>query len=113
MYQEMPSLCEAYAKYFKIGAAVSPQNFVSHCGLLIKHFNSLTPGSAMKFGPVHPAEYRYDFTDADQIIAFAKEHGMGVRAHAPVWHQQTDDWILPTVLSMPAANCCSSVFDNT
>ncbi len=93
MYQEMPSLCEAYAKYFKIGAAVSPQNFVSHCGLLIKHFNSLTPGSAMKFGPVHPAEYRYDFTDADQIIAFAKEHGMGVRAHAPVWHQQTDDWI--------------------
>ena len=93
MYQEMPSLCEAYAKYFKIGAAVSPQNFVSHRGLLIKHFNSLTPGSAMKFGPVHPAEYRYDFTDADQIIAFAKEHGMGVRAHAPVWHQQTDDWI--------------------
>ena len=93
MYQELPSLCQAYARYFKIGAAVQPQNLVSHRGLLTKHFNSLTPGSALKFGPIHPEEYRYDFADADQIIAFAREHGMGVRAHAPVWHQQTEDWI--------------------
>ena len=93
MYQELPSLCQAYARYFKIGAAVQPQNLVSHRGLLTKHFNSLTPGSALKFGPIHPEEHRYDFADADQIIAFAREHGMGVRAHAPVWHQQTEDWI--------------------
>ena len=93
MYQEMPSLCEAYAKYFKIGAAVMPQNLTAQRNLIIKHFNSLTTSSAMKFGPIHPEEYRYDFADADAIIAFAKEHHMGVRAHAPVWHQQTEDWI--------------------
>ena len=93
MYQELPSLCEAYRGFFRIGAAVQPQNLISHRALLTKHFNSLTPGAALKFGPIHPEEHRWDFADADQIIAFAREHGMGVRAHAPVWHQQTEDWI--------------------
>lgn len=93
MYQELPSLCKAYEKYFKIGAAVQPQNLTAQRNLLKKHFNSLTASACMKFGPVHPEEYRWDFADADAIIAFAKENGMGVRAHAPVWHQQTEDWL--------------------
>ena len=93
MYQDMPSLCETYADYFKIGAAVMPQNLTAQRNLIVKHFNSLTTSSAMKFEPIHPEEYRYDFADADAIFAFAKEHHMAVRAHAPVWHQQTADWI--------------------
>lgn len=93
MFDDMPSLCEAYAEYFKIGAAVAPRDLVSHRGLLKKHFNSITHENALKFAPIHPEEDRFDFDDADQIFAFAEENGIAVRAHAPVWHSQTPDWV--------------------
>ncbi|MBQ3880425.1 MAG: endo-1,4-beta-xylanase [Oscillospiraceae bacterium] len=87
------SLAGAYKPYFDIGAAVSPRTIVSHADLLKQHFNSLTCENQMKYIIVHPEENRYDFSEADQIVAFAKENGMRMRAHAPVWHAQTPDWI--------------------
>lgn len=92
LYQEFPSLCEAYKKYFLIGAGAMPWDLITHRSILTKHYNSLTCGNAMKYGPVHPEENRWNFYDADQMISFAKEHGMAMRAHAPVWHGQTPDW---------------------
>ena len=44
---EVFSLAKAYEKYFKIGAAVSPACIQAHRGLLLQHFNSLTPENEM------------------------------------------------------------------
>ena len=93
MSTKMPSLREAYAKYFKIGAAVSPRDFELFGDILEEHFNSLTGGNAMKFEPIHPQKDVWDFRAADQIVAYAKAHGMAVRAHAPVWHKQVGLWM--------------------
>ncbi len=87
------SLAGAYKPYFDIGAAVSPQTIESHAQILKQHFNSLTCTNHMKYLLVHPQENVYDFSGADAVIAFAKENGMRMRAHAPVWHNQTPDWI--------------------
>ena len=69
MSKHMPSLREAYAKYFKIGAAVSPRDFALYGDILEEHFNSLTGGNAMKFEPIHPQKDVWDFKAADEIAA--------------------------------------------
>src|SRR5262245_54450001 len=49
----------------------------------------------MKWGPVHPAEDRWDFEPADRLVAFAEAHGMAVHGHALVWHRQLPPWLDP------------------
>ncbi len=92
MNQEILSLCQAYQKYFDIGAAISPPSLTMHADLLKKHFNSITCENQMKYESMHPAEDKWIFEPADQIVAFAKENGMRMRMHAPVWHNQTPKW---------------------
>lgn len=89
---EILSLAKAYSKYFDIGAAVNAMTVDSHAELLKAHFNSLTCENEMKYERIQPEEGKYTFGPADKIVAFAKENGMRMRAHAPVWHAQTPDW---------------------
>lgn len=46
----------------------------------------------MKPVALQPREGVFNFSDADRLIAFAKEHDMSVRGHTLVWHAQTPDW---------------------
>lgn len=56
-------------------------------------FNQIESGNSMKFGPIHPAAARYDFTAADSLVSFAAQHGMRVRGHVFVWHNQIATWV--------------------
>jgi len=88
-------LKDYYKKYFPIGVAVSAADLKNpqEAELILKQFNSLTPENAMKMGPIHPAENRYNWRDADSIVAFAQAHGLKVRGHNLCWHQQTPRWL--------------------
>ena len=90
---EALSLAKAYEKYFRIGAAVSPVCVGAHRDLLLRHFNSLTPENEMKYEPTEPEEGVFRFERADAIVAMAREMGVKIRAHAPVWHNQTPAWM--------------------
>lgn len=90
---QLPKLHEAFSEHFLVGAAVSPKTLVTQRDLLVYHFNSLTAENEMKFERLHPAEDQYNFVEADRLVAFADEHGMGVRGHTLVWHNQTPDWV--------------------
>lgn len=92
MRTEAP-LKELYKDTFHIGAAVNPKTIESQKSLLAYHFNSITAENEMKFSSVHPQEDVYTFEDADVIAAFASEHGMALRGHTLVWHNQTPDWL--------------------
>ncbi len=78
------------------GSAVTPAQlrdprlaaFISH------HFRVLVAENAMKPDTLSPAEGRYNFADAEVIMAFAKQHQMPVRGHTLVWHQQLAPWML-------------------
>jgi len=87
-------LASAYYDYFPIGVAVSPHSINGpDSALIIQQFNSVTPENAMKMGPIHPEENRYNWKDADAIVNFAQRHHMRVRGHNLCWHEQTPSWL--------------------
>jgi endo-1,4-beta-xylanase len=77
------------------GAAVDPKYFaeVAYKETLAREFSQAEPENAMKFGPIHPREADYTFGPADSIVDFASLHGMVVRGHTLVWHQQNPAWL--------------------
>ncbi len=89
---KIQSLYKKYEKYFHIGTCVSPSTLRTHKELLINHYSSLTAENHMKSALIHPKIDEYDFTAADQIVEFAREHGKVVRGHTLVWHGQNPDW---------------------
>ena len=87
------TLKEAYKDYFPIGVAVAPRNLTGPESELIKQqFSSITPENAMKMGPIHPEKNRYNWQDADAILAFGQNNGIKVRGHTLCWHNQTPRW---------------------
>lgn len=99
---QIPSLHERYSGLFDIGAAVNLTTIQTQKELLAKHYNSLTAENDMKFERLHPAEDTYDWRAADRIAAFAREHGMKLRGHTLVWHNQTPDWVFESRDGQPA-----------
>src|SRR5476651_909876 len=92
---KVKGLKDYYSKYFPIGVAVSPFSIKNKAesALILSQFNSITPENAMKMGPIHPEEDRYNWADADSIVAFAQAHNLRVRGHNLCWYQQTPKWL--------------------
>lgn len=91
---DLPSVKTVLADSFPIGAAISrPQIIGQHAQLLSKHFNSVTPGNALKWDATEPAEGAFRYTDADAMVDYAVANGMAVRGHTLVWHNQTPAWV--------------------
>jgi endo-1,4-beta-xylanase len=79
-----------------IGTAVQMQvlqNDEGYRDLLVRHFKSVTPEYEMKFGPLQPQREAFNFTLADQLVAFAKEHDLEVRGHTLIWHESLPNWL--------------------
>lgn len=90
---EVFSLAKAYEKHFKIGAAVSHLNIDTYTDVLAQHFNSVTTENELKYDATEPEEGKFTFDRADTIISVARKLGIKVRAHAPVWHWATGEWM--------------------
>ncbi|WP_246021205.1 endo-1,4-beta-xylanase [Paenibacillus lentus] len=87
------ALKDVFADDFWIGAAVNPLTIRTQEELLTYHFNSLTAENEMKFASLQPEEGAYSFDAADQLVAFARRHGMAMRGHTLVWHNQSTGWL--------------------
>ena len=65
---------------------------------VLKHacleFNMLTPGNALKFEVVHPAENTYAWMPAESLVATASHCGMRVVGSTLVWFAQIPKWVL-------------------
>lgn len=85
----------AAPRHLRIGTAVNPAALSNedYAATLAREFNQVEPENAMKFGPIHPAEATYNFGPADQVAAFARTHGMALRGHTLVWHNQNPPWV--------------------
>ena len=92
--QSDKGLKDYYKNYFPIGVAVSPRlmNDSPESALILKEFNAMTPENAMKMGPIHPEENRYNWADADKIADFAVKNNLKLRGHTLCWHSQTPAW---------------------
>jgi endo-1,4-beta-xylanase len=88
-------LKDYYKAYFPIGVAVNPRMVQPgpDAELIKAQFNSMTPENAMKMGPIHPEENRYNWKDADAIADFARQNNIKLRGHTLCWHNQTPAWL--------------------
>ena len=101
---QSPSLCKAYEPYFRIGAAVSSRLLADPemAEIVCRHFSSVTAENQMKPESVlnheatlaqgNPRHAALDFTRVDALLSFARDHGIPVRYHTLVWHNQTPVW---------------------
>lgn len=90
----IPSLRDVLASYFPVGAAVEPEDLIgAHGDLLLKHFDQFTVGNALKWDATEPSEGVFTFSRADTLANFARAHGLRMRGHTLVWHNQTPDWV--------------------
>ena len=78
-----------------IGTAVRPAYLSesAYASTLAREFNMLEPEDVLKWEVVHPEPQSFDFSQADQIVDFATQHGMKIRGHTLVWHQQNPKWL--------------------
>lgn len=89
-----PSLYQALAPYFPVGAAVTPADVQGpHSEILKRHFNSIVAENDMKWSRIEPAEGVFRFARADALVAFARANHMLVRGHTLLWHQQVPSWV--------------------
>ncbi|MEU2928323.1 endo-1,4-beta-xylanase [Streptomyces sp. NPDC007251] len=77
-----------------VGTAVTGSKLTGTYGDITgAQFSSLTPGNAMKWESVEPTRGTFNWTEADQIVAFAQAHHQQVRGHTLVWHSQNPSWL--------------------
>ena len=91
---KIKGLKDYYQNYFPVGVAVTPgiMDDGDESSLILTQFNSITAENAMKMGPIHPEENRYNFAPADKIVDFAQKNKIRVRGHNLCWHSQTPNW---------------------
>ncbi|HMB01163.1 MAG TPA: endo-1,4-beta-xylanase [Spirochaetota bacterium] len=94
-----------------LGAAISTErlaetNFID---ILTNEFNCIVAENQMKFSYLEPAENNFTFTEADEIITFAKTHNMKVRGHTLIWHSDSQ---LPAWVKSKSSNEIKAVAEN-
>ena len=80
----------------KIGVAVGMDalhNDATYRHLAATQFSSVTPENVMKWEVVEPQRGQYDYSQAEELIRFAKKNKQIVRGHTLVWHSQLPTWV--------------------
>ena len=91
---EKKGLKDYYKNLFSIGVAVSPRALkTDEAQFILSQFNSMTAENAMKMGPIHPQENKYNWAGGDSVAAFAKRNNLKLRGHTLCWHNQTPPWL--------------------
>jgi endo-1,4-beta-xylanase len=62
--------------------------------LLAGTYASVTPENEMKWEFTEPARGQFDFTAADAIVKFARQHGQQVHGHTLVWGNRNPAWLV-------------------
>lgn len=89
-----PALKAHFNDKFLVGMTADPNEMNSAISqpLLKTHINSMTAENGMKPHAIGTSERVYNYTQADQVIAFASANGIAVRGHTLLWHRSAPDW---------------------
>jgi len=89
------TLGEATKGKFLFGVAVNTQQVDGDKPVeteLIKEFSSIVAENCMKPQPIHPEENRYNWENADKLVAFGEKNNQVVTGHCLIWHSQIGKW---------------------
>jgi GH35 family endo-1,4-beta-xylanase len=93
------SLREAATKFpgLRVGAALNPDTLSGseavYANTVRREFDLPSPENATKWAAIRPAQYTFDWTDADVFARFARAGGQQVRGHTLLWHQSIPAWL--------------------
>lgn len=105
--QDIVSLKDYYSGQFKFGTAATANELAPKTtkNLILKHFNSLTPGNELKPDAIldkaacqalaaggDDTDPQVSLDSARTILDFCRDNNISVRGHVLVWHSQTPDW---------------------
>lgn len=82
-----------------IGTAISTwKNDITNSSLSItqeigRQFNLLVAENEMKFDALEPNRGEFTYWGADNLVNYAKQHGMKMRGHTLAWHSQLPQWV--------------------
>src|SRR2546428_10477716 len=86
------TLRAAFEGAFLVGAALNAAQCSGRdtlgAALVRAQFNAITPENVLKWASVHPRPGTYDFTAADQYVAFGERNRMFIVGRTLVWPQQ-------------------------
>ena len=79
----------------RVGSAIIPQdiNTPAWAAVAASQFSVVTPGNEMKWQVVEPTQGTFDWSGADNLMAFAKANKQLVRGHTLCWHNQLPTWL--------------------
>jgi endo-1,4-beta-xylanase len=89
------TLREAIGSRMSLGVAVAAHLLENeeYASLVARHFNSVTAENVMKPASMLTAPGQYNFTEADQLMAFAEANNMEVVGHTLIWHSQSPGFL--------------------
>jgi endo-1,4-beta-xylanase len=84
----------AAEKHRYFGVAINPAFLMERVYRMLatSQFSSVTPENAMKWQTIEPARGAFDWTSADEVVAFAKSNGQKLRGHNLVWEGHLPSW---------------------
>jgi endo-1,4-beta-xylanase len=79
-----------------VGAAVRPSMFseAAYTATLSREFNMVEPEDVMKWWVLRRTAGTFDFSGGDEVVRFARIHGMKVRGHCLVWDHDNPAWLV-------------------
>ncbi len=86
----------AAARGVIFGAAIEPHVVAGDpdfADLLRRHCAAFTGENAMKWNALRPSRDRFDFAEADAVVAFARRQGAQAYGHTLVWHEAMPGWL--------------------
>jgi len=90
----------------RMGAGVSHYrlfNTQEYIDVVTSQYGLITPTTEFKMYALQPVPGQFDFTQTDEIMAFAQEHDLDVVAHTLLWHEGSPEWLENRVLSREEA----------
>jgi endo-1,4-beta-xylanase len=81
---------------FPVGVAVGYRLMAENAayqGVVRTEMSSLTVENAQKWSGLHPAKDRFDFTQSDFIVDWARREGKRVHGHNLLWHSYNPAWL--------------------
>jgi endo-1,4-beta-xylanase len=90
----------------RIGSAIIPQdiNTPAWAAVAASQFSVVTPGNEMKWQVVEPTQGVFDWSGADNLVAFAKANDQLIRGHTLCWHNQLPTWLTTGVSNGSISN---------
>jgi endo-1,4-beta-xylanase len=90
------TLAEATKGKFLFGVAVNMQQVnginPKESELIAGEFNAIVAENCMKPQSIHPEENKFEWTDADKVVAFGEKNKQVVTGHCLIWHSQIGKW---------------------